>query len=87
TPIADSVAGRMLSLPVSDTLSVADVGSISATFNRILAKEARVPATPRTRPIASLLLVGGGPAGTALLTAAAKRGRLPELAASGLVIA
>ncbi|MES2022888.1 MAG: DegT/DnrJ/EryC1/StrS family aminotransferase [Pseudomonadota bacterium] len=87
TPIADSVAGRMLSLPVSDTLSVADVGTISATFNRILAKEARVPATPRARPIASLLLVGGGPAGTALLTAAAKRGRLPELAASGLVIA
>jgi dTDP-4-amino-4,6-dideoxygalactose transaminase len=87
TPVANSLAARMLSLPINDALSVADVHAIAATFNRILAAEARVPATPRTHPVASLLLVGGGPAGTAMLTAASKQGRLPELAASGLVVA
>ena len=87
TPIADAVAGRSLSLPVTDTMSVADVAVIATAFNRILAAEARVPARPRANPIASLLIVGGGPAGTALLTAASKRGRLADLAASGLVIA
>ena len=95
TPVADSVAGRCLSLPVTDAMSVVDVGVIAEAFNRILAAEQRVPARPRADPparprankVASLLVVGGGPAGTALLTAASKRGRLPDLAASGLVVA
>ena len=87
TPIADAVAGRSLSLPITDAMTVADVAAIATAFNRILAAEARVPARPRSNPIASLLVVGGGPAGTAMLTAASKRGRLAELAASGLVIA
>jgi dTDP-4-amino-4,6-dideoxygalactose transaminase len=87
TPHADSVGARSLSLPVTDAMTVADVAVIADAFNRILVAEARVPARPQTNPIASLLIVGGGPAGTALLTAASKRGRLAELAASGLVIA
>ncbi len=87
TPVADAVAGRSLSLPVTDAMTVGDVAVIANTFNRILAAEARVPARPRANPIASLLIVGGGPAGTALLTAASKRDRLADLAASGLVIA
>lgn len=87
TPVTDSVAARSLSLPVTDTMSVADVAVIAKAFNRIIAREARTPARPRQQAIASLLLVGGGPAGTALLTAASKRGRLPELAGSGLVVA
>ena len=87
TPVADSIAGRLLSLPVTDAMGVADVGVIAGVFNRIVAAEARVPARPRANPVASLLIVGGGPAGTALLTAASKRGRLAELAASGLVVA
>uniref|UniRef100_UPI0035CC61A2 DegT/DnrJ/EryC1/StrS family aminotransferase n=1 Tax=uncultured Sphingomonas sp. TaxID=158754 RepID=UPI0035CC61A2 len=87
TPNADAVSARALSLPVTDAMNVADVGVIAAAFNRILASEARVPARARATTIASLLVVGGGPAGTAMLTAASKRGRLPELAASGLVVA
>ena len=87
TPVSDSVAGRALSLPVTDAMTLADVESIAASFNTILAAEARVPARARANPVASLLIVGGGPAGTAVLTAASKRGRLPDLAASGLVIA
>ena len=87
TPVSDDVAARSLSLPVTDAMTVTDVGVIADCFNRTLAAEARVPARPRTNPTASLLIVGGGPAGTALLTAASKRGRLPDLAASGLVIA
>ena len=86
TPHADAVAGRSLSLPVTDAMSVADVAEIATTFNRIVASHARVPARARANTIASLLVVGGGPAGTALLTAASKRGRLPDLAASGLVL-
>ncbi len=87
TPVADAVAARSLSLPVTDAMQVADVAVIAKAFNRILAREARAPARPRQQAVASLLLVGGGPAGTALLTAASKRGRLPELAGSGLVVA
>ena len=87
TPVADAVAGRSLSLPITDAMTVADVAVIADAFNRILAAETRVPARARANPIASLLIVGGGPAGTALLTAASKRGRLAELAASGIVIA
>ena len=87
TPVADTVAGCALSLPITDAMTVADVAVIAQAFNRILAAEVRVPARPRANPIASLLVVGGGPAGTAMLTAASKRGRLAELAASGLVVA
>ena len=87
TPVSNDVAGRSLSLPVTDAMTIEDVATISAVFNKILATQTRVPARPRANPVASLLIVGGGPAGTALLTAASKRGRLPDLAASGLVIA
>ena len=87
TPIADDVAARMVSLPITDAMTVADIATIAAAVNRALAAEARVSARPKTREIAALLLVGGGPAGTALLTAASKRGLLPDLAASGLVVA
>ncbi|MEG3176535.1 DegT/DnrJ/EryC1/StrS family aminotransferase [Sphingomonas sp. RB3P16] len=87
TPVADAVAARALSLPITDAMRIEDVAIIATELRRILAAEARVPAQPRATPVASLLVVGGGPAGTALLTAASKRGRLPELAAAGLVVA
>ena len=87
TPVADSIGARSLSLPVTDAMTIADVAVIAKAFNRILARETRSAARPRQHTIASLLIVGGGPAGTALLTAASKRGRLPELAASGLIVA
>ncbi|WP_242137784.1 DegT/DnrJ/EryC1/StrS family aminotransferase [Sphingomonas sp. TREG-RG-20F-R18-01] len=86
TPHADAIAARSLSLPVTDAMTVEDVAVIAERVNRILAAEERVPARPRGQAVASVLIVGGGPAGTALLTAASKRGRLPDLAASGLVV-
>lgn len=88
TPTADAVAGRMISLPITDAMRPEDAVVIAKAFNAICAREARgrVPAAPRSNPIASVLVVGGGPAGTALLTAATKRGLLPDLARSGLVV-
>ncbi|HVI99724.1 MAG TPA: DegT/DnrJ/EryC1/StrS family aminotransferase [Sphingomonas sp.] len=89
TPIADDVAGRMLSLPVTDAMIADDARTIAATLARVCdlhAAPAPVAAAPKAPAIASLLVIGGGPAGTALLDAATKRGLLPDLAASGLVM-
>lgn len=87
TPHADAVAGRMLSLPITDFMDEADARRAAESFARACAAVDRIaPARPAARAIASLLVVGGGPAGTALLTAATKRGLLPDLAASGLIV-
>lgn len=87
TPVADRVAARMLSLPITDAMTPEDAHQIAATFTAICAAEAaRVPAEPKRRAIAATLIVGGGPAGTALLTAASKKGRLADLARTGLVM-
>ena len=86
TPVADAVAARMLSLPITDAMTPADAIVIAAA----LRDACRTHRRPRVRPVAPVvgtLIVGGGPAGTALLTAAAKAGRLPELARAGLVVA
>ena len=88
TPVADAVGGRMLSLPITDAMAPADAGAIADMVKAVCADHAAQPraaARPRTPAIADVLVVGGGPAGTALLTAAAKRGLLPEFA-RGLVI-
>ncbi|CAN5430082.1 hypothetical protein BH09PSE4_BH09PSE4_21680 [soil metagenome] len=85
TPVADSVAGRMLSLPVTDAMSVEDARHIARRLAAACAAPARAHAAPRAPHIASALIVGAGPAGTALLTAAAKRDMLPEFSL-GLVV-
>ena len=88
TPVADAVGSRMLSLPITDTMAPADADVIADMVKAVCADHAAQPraaARPRTPAIADVLVVGGGPAGTALLTAAAKRGLLPEFA-RGLVI-
>ena len=87
TPHADAIAARMLSLPITDFMEEADTRRAAGSFARACAAADRIaPARPKTLSLASLLVVGGGPAGTALLTAATKRGLLPDLARSGLVI-
>ncbi|MDB5703308.1 MAG: aminotransferase DegT [Sphingomonas bacterium] len=87
TPVADDIAARLLSLPITDAMSAADARTIAGAFATACAQEtARTRAVPLRNPIASVLIVGGGPAGTALLTAATKRGLLPDLARSGLVL-
>ncbi|WEK02641.1 MAG: DegT/DnrJ/EryC1/StrS family aminotransferase [Candidatus Sphingomonas phytovorans] len=85
TPVADSISARLLSLPVTDAMTPADAETIAGVFNSLSAPRAHARAAA-AMPIASMLLVGGGPAGTALLTAATKQGLLPQLAQSGLVV-
>lgn len=85
TPVADAIGARILSLPVSDTMAVEDVDRITAALLMACARHT-LPAQPRTVEVQRTLLVGGGPAGVAMLIAASKQGALPDLA-DGLVIA
>lgn len=89
TPRADQVAGALISLPITDTMTPVDAAAIAERF--IAACDAVRRSRPArkarsVRAAASVMIVGGGPAGTALLTAASKRGALADLARSGLVI-
>ncbi|HSI16502.1 MAG TPA: DegT/DnrJ/EryC1/StrS family aminotransferase [Sphingomonas sp.] len=85
TPVADDLAGRLLSLPLTDMMTTDDAVHVARTLADICrAERGVVPATVGT-PVTETLLVGGGPAGTAMLTAASKRGVLAELA-RGLVL-
>lgn len=88
TPVADAVAARMLSLPITDAMGVEDARAVADRFRSVCARfdAARVAARPRAPVIASTVVIGGGPAGTAMLTAASKRGMLTDLAGSGLVM-
>jgi len=84
TPVCDDVAARIVSLPVTDAMRPADARRVAATLLR--ASEAKaVPARARGVERHETLVIGGGPAGTALLTAAAKAGVLGELS-RGLAI-
>lgn len=82
TPVADRIAGAMLSLPITDAMSIDDARRAAETLVRACKAADRlppVPTPPRPR-IASTLIIGGGPAGTALLNAATKRRLLPRFA-------
>ncbi len=80
TPVADALAARMLSLPITDAMTSDDAVFVARALADICRNERRRSPQPRRPAIADTLLVGGGPAGTALLTAASKRGLLPQLA-------
>jgi len=84
TPVADLIADRMLSLPITDAMTVEDARHIARRLHAACATQPKDAAMPR-QTLATALIVGGGPAGTALLTAATKRGQLPEFA-RGLVV-
>lgn len=88
TPVADKVAGRIISLPITDAMQPGDAIDIAGIFADVCARQATRAFAMRgaPAPIASAVVIGGGPAGTALLTAATKRNLLPTLAASGLVL-
>lgn len=87
TPVADAIAERLLSLPITDAMTPADAErAADALIRACRAIRPRLPARARkNRDVADTVIVGGGPAGTALLTAASKRGLLPALA-RGLVV-
>ncbi|WP_294189187.1 DegT/DnrJ/EryC1/StrS family aminotransferase [uncultured Sphingomonas sp.] len=83
-PVCDDVGARILSLPVTDTMTPADAERVASALNRIVAAP-RVAAVPRAIDHHETMVVGGGPAGTALLTAASKAGVLPALS-QGLAV-
>lgn len=88
TPVADEIAGRLLSLPITDAMTPADARHAAAALQAACSgyQRPRPAAMVQARPgIAEVVIVGGGPAGTALLTAASKRGLLPRLA-QGMVL-
>jgi len=83
TPVADRIAGAMLSLPITDAMTTDDAAHVAEALMRACKRVDRaksVPARPALPPVASTVVVGGGPAGTALLNAATKRGLLPAFA-------
>ncbi len=91
TPVADKIAGRMLSLPITDAMTVADARRAAETLATACAAitrplDRRASARGSAGAILSVMVIGGGPAGTAMLTSATKRGLLPGLAASGLMV-
>ena len=83
TPVADDIARRIISLPISDRMTPADACYISARVNAICAS-LRTPAQPRALDL--MTIIGGGPACTAILTSASKVDRLKALAQSGLTV-
>ncbi|WP_026359812.1 DegT/DnrJ/EryC1/StrS family aminotransferase [Sphingomonas sp. PR090111-T3T-6A] len=89
-PVTDDIAARMLVLPVTDNMTMADVDRVSDALIAICDTLPRtlpttVAATPRDRVLGAVV-VGGGPGGTALLCAAGKAGRLDALARAGIAI-
>ncbi|WP_380783067.1 DegT/DnrJ/EryC1/StrS family aminotransferase [Sphingomonas sp. R86520] len=91
TPVADKIAGRMLSLPITDAMTVDDARRAAQTLVSACAAivrplDRRASVRGAGGKIASVIVIGGGPAGTAMLTSATKRGLLPDLAASGLMM-
>lgn len=92
TPIADEIAARILSLPLSDTMTVADVRRVVATLDRVVHASHITPrsgphAAPQRRDdVLETMIIGGGPAGTAMLAAASKAGLLPMIAAGLAVV-
>lgn len=88
TPVADRIAARVISLPITDAMSPDDARLIAARLREACAAAPKVTALParaRRFAVAKTMIVGAGPAGTAVLTAAAKAGLLPELA-EGLIL-
>jgi dTDP-4-amino-4,6-dideoxygalactose transaminase len=85
TPVADDLSARMLSLPVTDAMTVANVTTICDALKLALRKP-RIVVPPQPERILSTVVIGGGPAGVAMLIAASKQGKLRALAEAGLAV-
>ena len=88
TPVADRVAARVISLPITDAMTPADAVEIATRLKAVCASGARpaaLPARAQRFAVAKTVMIGAGPAGTAVLTAASKHGRLADFA-RGLVV-
>lgn len=88
TPAADRVAARIISLPITDAMTPDDAKEIARRFRAVCTAGSRpttLPARARRFSVARVVIVGAGPAGTAVLTAASKHGLLPQFS-DGLVM-
>lgn len=87
-PVTDDIAARMLALPVTDGMTIADVDRVSDALIAACYAQPRstVPATPLRDRVLGAVVVGGGPAGVALLCAAGKAGKLDALASAGIAM-
>ncbi|UAJ08754.1 DegT/DnrJ/EryC1/StrS family aminotransferase [Glacieibacterium megasporae] len=87
-PVTADISTRILSLPITDSMTEADVDRVAETLVAICARLPRsIPATalPRDRVLGTVI-IGGGPAGTAILCAAARSGKLEQMAADGIAV-
>ena len=85
TPVADDLAARMLSLPVTDAMTESDVATVCDTLHAALRKPRVVVPAPQPR-VLNTVLIGGGPAGVAFLISASKKGKLRDLGSSLAVV-
>ncbi|MGJ3629265.1 DegT/DnrJ/EryC1/StrS family aminotransferase [Sphingomonas sp. MMS24-JH45] len=83
TPVADDLSRRILSLPLTDAMTAADAERATAALGRALNR--RPHAVPKGRVVHDTIVIGSA-AGTAFLTAAAKAGQLPRLAAELAIV-
>lgn len=91
TPVANRVSARILSLPITERMDVADVDRVCAALNEACARARLSHAIAMGRSAepgrrVGTLVIGGGPAGTAFLTSASKVGKIEALAGAGLTI-
>jgi dTDP-4-amino-4,6-dideoxygalactose transaminase len=88
TPVADAIGGRMLSLPITDAMTPAHAAVIAGRLARAVTRCAATGAGEDATPPRGLttVVIGGGPAGTAMLIAASKQGTLAPLVEAGFAI-
>ncbi len=88
TPVADDVSARMLSLPITDAMRPGDAAIVAGRLRSAVAQVAGMSDVAQMRgdTARGCLIIGGGPAGTAVLTAASKKGLLERLAGEGLML-
>ncbi|HIV76201.1 MAG TPA: DegT/DnrJ/EryC1/StrS family aminotransferase [Candidatus Sphingomonas excrementigallinarum] len=88
TPVADDVSARMLSLPITDAMRPGDAAIVAGRLRSAVARVAGMSDVAQMRgdTARGCLIIGGGPAGTAVLTAASKKGLLERLAGEGLML-
>lgn len=86
TPVTDRIGNALVTLPLTDAMTPEDARAAVAGLDRACASVRERPLRAEPRAVDDVLIVGGGPAGTAMLTAASKHGRLADLARAGLTI-
>ena len=90
TPVADDIGARMLSLPITDAMTPADApviaGRLMQAIERIADTAVMRMGETMTASDMATVVIGGGPAGTAMLTSASKQNKLVPLVEAGFAI-